>query len=296
MYPGDGDDAETLLKHADMAMYKAKQTGRNTFHFFTEKLNRSVVESLELEHQLRQAINDEQFELHYQPQVNINSGKIVGAEALVRWQAPQQGMISPARFIPIAEKSGLIDALGAWVLHAVCKQIRYWLDNDISIVPISLNISPRQFNNPGLIDNILAALRRFDLPASLLKIEITESCMAHDQEFFLRTIEQLTSRGLKIAIDDFGSGYSNMRCLRTMEVDTIKVDRSFITSIENRKHRAIYTAIVSMAHNLNFRVIAEGVETQAQYEFLSTSGCDEIQGYYFSMPLTAENFAGVMGS
>lgn len=295
MYPDDGTSADTLLKYADMAMYRAKQDGRNRFHFFTEALHESVLETLELEQKLRHAIQAEQFELHYQPQVCIRSGRIVGAEALVRWQMPQQGLVLPGRFIDLAEKTGLIDSLGEWVLNEACRQIRQWLDAGIRTVPVALNFSPRQFNNPNLINIITAALEKYGLPTSALKLEITENCMAQDQKFFLDTLAQLNALGLKIAIDDFGRGYSNMHCLRVMEAESIKMDRSFITTIENERDRAIYIAIVSMAHNLNFRVIAEGVETQAQYEFLTSIGCDQIQGYYFSMPVTADNFAQVMG-
>ncbi len=297
IYPDDGRDAETLLKNADMAMYQAKQAGRNNFQFFTEELNRIVVESLELEQQLRQALSAGQFELHYQPKVTISTGKVTGAEALVRWRAPHRGLVSPARFIPLAEETGLIEPLGAWVLDAACKQIKSWAERGLPVVPVSVNLSPRQFNQPGLIDNVKHMLQKYLLPAELLVIEITESCMVNDARKFLRTLEDMKALGLQIAIDDFGSGYSNLSHLKTMPVDYLKADSSFVNGIENNdKGRAIYRAIISMAHNLNLKVIAEGVETQMQYEFLRSIGCDAIQGYYFSMPLTPENFEHLLVS
>ena len=294
MYPEDGRDPETLLKYADMAMYKAKQAGRNTFQYFTEDLNRGVQESLELETQLRRAIDEEQFELYYQLQVAMDTGEPIGAEALLRWHAPHKGLVLPAHFIPMAEITGLIQPLGRWVLNEACRQLRIWQDNDMPVVPIAVNISVRQFNDPSLVDTIRSLLHEYALNPALLTLEITENYLAEDEEYFLKTLEQLKSLGLKIAIDDFGSGYSNMRCLRTMHVDYLKIDRSFITSIDNSKNRAIYLAMVAMAHNLGIRVIAEGVETQPQYDFLRSVGCDELQGFYFSMPMPVDGFVRLL--
>jgi diguanylate cyclase (GGDEF)-like protein/PAS domain S-box-containing protein len=297
IYPEDGKDAENLLKNADMAMYKAKQSGRNNFQFFTEELNRIVIESLELEHRLRQALIKDEFELYYQPKLSTTLNKVIGIEALVRWRTPDKGLISPLQFIPLAEETGLIEPLGAWVLDAACKQLKSWSEQGLTIMPVSVNISPRQFNQPDLLDNIKSILHKHALPAELLELEITENCMVHDERKFLQTLQEMKDLGLQLSIDDFGSGYCNMNYLKTMPVDYLKVDRTFITGIgieNDEKSRAIYRAIVAMAHNLDIQVISEGVETKEQYEFVNAINCDAIQGYFFSKPLTADDFARLL--
>jgi diguanylate cyclase (GGDEF)-like protein/PAS domain S-box-containing protein len=291
LHPGDGMDADTLLKHADIAMYQAKEAGRNNYQFFTEEFNRIVMENLELEHQLRYALATSAFEMHYQPIVAAATGRIVKAEALIRWGTSEQGYISPARFIPVAENTGLIEPLGAWVLDSVCRQLALWSASGLAPVPVAINISPRQFNQPDLIDNIKAALAHYALSPALLEIEITESCLARDKKKFLQTLADMRALGLRISIDDFGSGYSNMDCLKSMHFSALKIDRSFITAVEHeRNHRAIYRALISMAHNLNLVVVAEGVETRQQAEFLDSIGCDLIQGFHFSKPLPVTQF------
>ena len=291
VFPNDGSNPETLLKNADMAMYKAKRSGRNNFQFFTEELNKVVLESLEMEHNLRLALTEEQFELYYQPKVSITLDKIIGVEALIRWRMPEKGLISPIAFIPLAEKTGLIEQIGTWVLEDACKRLRSWMNKGLPITPVSVNISPRQFNQDNLIDTIKFALQKYSIPAGLLELEITENCMVHDEQKFLHTLKDMKDIGLQLSIDDFGSGYSNMNYLKTMPVDYLKVDRSFIYGIESDdKSRAIYRAIISIAENLNLKVISEGVETEEQYHFLRSINCDAIQGYFFSKPVPADEF------
>jgi diguanylate cyclase (GGDEF)-like protein/PAS domain S-box-containing protein len=290
LHPADGMGADTLLKHADIAMYQAKDCGRNNYQFFTEEFNRIVMANHELEHQLRHAITAKQFAVYYQPIYSPATGRMVKAEALLRWHT-KGGSISPSRFIPVAESSGLIEPLGAWVLDTVCQQLADWKARGLAQLPVAINISPRQFNQPDLIDNIKSTLRRYGVSPALLEIEITENCLARDKKQFLHTISEMKALGLVIAIDDFGSGYSNMECLKTMQFSTLKIDRSFIIGVDRENnHRAIYRAIISMAHNLNLKVVAEGVETKPQVDFLRSIGCDLIQGFYYSYPLTVEDF------
>ncbi len=294
LHPADGMDADTLLKHADIAMYQAKEGGRNNYQFFTEEFNRVVMENHELEHRLRHALGSESFEMYYQPIVEAATGVVVKAEALIRWNTPEHGFISPARFIPIAENIGLIEPLGVWVLETVCRQLAAWAAAGLPPLPVSINISPRQFNQPDLARNIDAALKRHGLKPELLEIEITENCLWRDKNRFLQTLADMKGFGLHVAIDDFGSGYSNMDCLKTMYFSSLKIDRSFIATVEQEtNHRAIYRALISMAHNLNLVVVAEGVETQQQVDFLCSIGCDLIQGYHFSVPLQAAAFAAL---
>jgi diguanylate cyclase (GGDEF)-like protein/PAS domain S-box-containing protein len=294
LHPDDGLDTDTLLKHADIAMYQAKEGGRNNYQFFTEEFNRVVLENHELEHQLRHALSTNSFEMYYQPIVEATTGRIVKAEALIRWQTRDGGFVSPARFIPIAENVGLIEPLGDWVLDAVCRQLAAWERAGLPPLPVSINISPRQFNQPDLARNIGAALQRYALDPALLEIEITENCLARDRKKFLQTLAEMKALGLHLAIDDFGSGYSNMDCLKTMHFSSLKIDRSFIVAVDQEhNHRALYRALISMAHNLNLAVVAEGVETQQQLDFLCGIGCDLVQGYHFSMPLGAADFAAL---
>jgi diguanylate cyclase (GGDEF)-like protein/PAS domain S-box-containing protein len=291
-HPTDGMDAATLLRHADIAMYQAKDAGRNQYQFFTEEFNKTVMENHELEHHLRRAIAKSELEIYYQPIVSAGGGAIIKAEALLRWKTPHRGYVSPARFIPIAEKSGLIEPLGAWVIDSVCKQLAEWTAAGFPPMPVSINISPRQFNQEDLLDTIKAALLRHNIDAGLLEIEITENCLARDKTGFLKTLAEMKALGLKVAIDDFGSGYSNMECLKSMLFSTLKIDRSFVINVAtDLNHRSIYRALISMAHNLNLVVVAEGVETLDQVNFLHSIDCDLIQGFYFCKPLPAEKFA-----
>jgi diguanylate cyclase (GGDEF)-like protein/PAS domain S-box-containing protein len=296
LYPADGTTAEELLKNADTAMYKAKQIGRNTYQFFTAEMNQKMAKRLQLEQQLRIAINEQQFELFYQPKINIKTEKITSLEALIRWNMPGQNYpMSPVEFIPLAESTGLINPLGQWVLNEACRQLREWIDAGFSVVPVAINISAIQFQQPNLVAQIKQSLQTYELDAQLLVVEITESCLALDEEIFLRKLYELQCIGVDISIDDFGTGYSNMHSLKTIPLDTIKIDRSFIVGIEHdHRDRAIYCAVVAMAQNLDLRVIAEGVETKAQVDFLRSINCDEIQGFYFYRPLPVDEIEEVI--
>jgi len=289
--PEDGNDVDTLLKHADAAMYQAKQAGRDNFQFFTSSINQRVLDRMDLEHRLRGALERSEFLLHYQPKLDLRSGMVVGTEALIRWQAPQQGLVSPVRFIPLAEETGLIEPIGAWVLETACAQAQAWREGGFRPLTVAVNVSPRQFRDarlPQIVENIL---KKTGVPPSMIELEITESCLAHDSEKFIATLKTLKGLGVLIAIDDFGVGYSSMAYLKSFPVDRLKVDRTFATNLAtSEKDRSIYKAIVSLGHNLGLRVVAEGVETSEQYYLLRDIGCDEVQGFFFSMPVPAEDF------
>ncbi len=291
IYPDDGKDPNTLLKHADSAMYKAKQSGRNNFQFYTRELNRILMERLEIEYKLRSAVENEEFLLHYQPKVELATGSIVGAEALVRWQPPGERMVSPASFIPVAEETGLIEPIGLWVLQTACRkaeELKRLLGRPI---PIAVNVSPRQFRQTGLVKLVESVLDDTGIEPSSLELEITESMLVHDTANFIRVLHDLKAIGVKLAIDDFGTGYSSMAYLKDFPVDRLKIDKTFVDDLETMPAKAaILRAIVGLGHALNMKVVAEGVETYNQQAYLSGIGCDEIQGYYFSKPLPAEAF------
>ena len=285
-YPQDGDSAAGLLKNADIAMYRAKEQGRNTFQFYAAEQNVHTVERLTLESGLRRALERGQLVLHYQPQVELASGRITGVEALVRWQHPELGLLPPASFIAIAEETGLIVPIGQWVLHAACATLRDWRDAGLASLRMSVNLSPRQFMHEGLIGDIEAVLRASGVPAERLELELTEGMVMQDPERAVGLLREMRAIGVSIAIDDFGTGHSSLAYLKRFPVDNLKIDRSFIADIPaDRGDSAITQAIIAMAHSLELKVIAEGVENDAQHEFLRAHGCDEYQGYYFSKPL-----------
>lgn len=290
VYPDDGDLFETLLKRSDMAMYHAKEAGRNTYRFFTEQINTDSLAHLRIAHSLRQAVKENQFTLHYQPQIDLRTGQLIGAEALIRWNHPTEGLVPPGDFIGIAEQTGLIVEIGDWVLHEACRQAKAWQKAGLPLV-VAVNISAVQFRRGDFEQSILSALGQSGLAPQYLEIELTESVLLHDMDNMMSLINRLKDLGLKLAIDDFGTGYSSLSYLKKFKVDRLKIDQSFVRDIaRDPEDRAIVSAIVQMARSLNLRSIAEGVETAAQLEFLSEQGCDEAQGYFYSRPIPPEAF------
>ena len=291
VYPDDGDRFETLLKRANKAMYHAKEAGRNTYRYFTEQLNSDSLEHLRIAHDLRQAVKLDQFMLHYQPQFDLASGRLIGAEALIRWNHPGEGLIQPGRFVGIAEQTGLIVQIGEWVLHQACRQAMAWQRAGLPPITIAVNMSAVQFLRGDVEQSVRAALAASGLDPQQLEIELTESVLLHDMDRMLALIASLKRLGLKLAIDDFGTGYSSLAYLKKFKVDRLKIDQSFVRDIDrDADDNAIVRAIVQMARALNLRTLAEGVETAEQRRFLSEQGCDEVQGYYYSRPLPPEQF------
>ncbi len=289
IHPDDGHDTETLIKNADAAMYHAKENGRNNYQYFTADLNSRAFERLSVENSLRRGLEQGEFLLHYQPQINLASGAIVGLEALVRWQHPDFGLVPPLRFIPVAEESGLIVPLGEWVLREACRQNRAWQQAGLPAIPVAVNLSAHQFHQKNLAQTISGALQESGLDARYLELELTESVVMRGSESTVETLARLKQMGLMLSIDDFGTGYSSLSYLKRFPIDKLKIDRSFVRDVTlDQDDAAIAGAIIAMAHSLRLKVIAEGVETQEQSDFLKEQGCDEIQGYLFSRPLPAE--------
>ncbi len=295
IYPVDGRNADVLLRNADAAMYKAKENGRNGYQFFTAELNRALVERLEVEHRLRGALARQQFLLHYQPRIDMVTGMIGGAEALLRWRVPQQGLVSPQRFISVAEDTGLIVPIGRWVLHSACQQARAWQEEGLPPVVISVNVSPRQFRDGNIVQIIAEALDASGLEARYLQIELTEGLAMHGAEKYVHMLGQIKKLGVQIAVDDFGTGYSSLSYLKRFPVDQLKVDRSFVTDLATDPDDAVIVqAIIALGHKLGLTVVAEGVETEEQLQFLRRCHCDEMQGYLFGMPMIASDFAALL--
>jgi len=295
VYPENGSDAETLLQHADAAMYHAKKNGRNGFQFFTSTMNAFARERLELENGLRRAINRGEFELHYQPKVDVESGRIDSAEALIRWRHPQRGLVSPGGFIPVAEETGLIVSIGEWVLREACSQARTWQNSGVGPIRVAVNLSAQQFRQKNLVEVVGSALQEAGLEPRFLELELTESAVMHDAENSIEILRRLSGLGVRISVDDFGTGYSSLSYLRRLPLDKLKIDHSFIKEVTTSRDDAqIVRAIVSLAHSLHLKVIAEGVETQEQLAFLRDLGCDQYQGYLRSPPVTADAFARLM--
>jgi diguanylate cyclase len=291
MYPDDGASMQALLAHADAAMYSAKQHGRGNFRRYAPGMDAGTQERVQLESELHNAVTQNQFELYYQPKVDTRSGEVRSAEALIRWAHPTRGIVSPAEFIPLAEECGLIGAIGGWVIREACRQTRAWQLGGVPTLRVSVNLSASQFRDSGLVESIRRALDDAGLEARYLEVELTESAVMSDPEKSIAILEQLSAMGVLVSVDDFGTGYSSMSYLRRFPIDKLKIDRVFIDEIVSRPEDAsIVRAIVSLAHSLRLKVVAEGVETPAQLEFLKTAGCDEYQGYHFSRPLPAESF------
>ena len=291
LFPSDGNDPATLLKNADAAMYRSKEDGRNVFRYYSAELTRSARERLRLEAGLRLAVREQQFVLHYQPQIDVSSGTLVGAEALIRWQHPESGLISPLRFIPLAEETGLILPLGEWVLTSACEQLKAWLDAGLPPFTLAVNLSPRQFRQPNLARQVHAILDAVGLDPTRLELEITEGAIMEQGESAVATLHALKDLGIRLAIDDFGTGYSSLAYLRRFPIDTLKIDQSFMRDIPRDIHAMeIAATIIAMARNLHMHVLAEGVESDAQLAFLQGQGCDIYQGYLFSPPVTPPQF------
>lgn len=294
-FPEHGTDSETLIKNADAAMYCAKEQGSNTICFFTDEMNARVMERLTLEHSLRLAIERDELFLLYQPQNDIASGKIIGLEALLRWQSPDLGLVMPDRFIRIAENSGLMTAIGEWVLRTSCSQVKKWQNEGLPVVPVAVNVSAVQFRQEGFRELIKQVLNETGLDPGYLQLELTESVLLSNADVMFEVLLDLKDMGLKLVIDDFGTGYSSLNYLRQFPVTKLKIDRSFIRDVAvNTDDAAITTAIINMSKGLNLKVLAEGVENIAQLSFLRSQGCDEFQGYYFSRPLQVEDAANIL--
>jgi diguanylate cyclase (GGDEF)-like protein len=288
MYPRDGGDPNTLMMNADAAMYRAKEMGKNVFQFYTREMNASVEQKLILLEGLRAALDEGQFHLLYQPKVDLRTGLIIGVESLIRWQHPEQGIISPLRFISLAEESGLIVAIGEWVLLTACRQNKLWQDAGLAPITISVNVSPRQFEEKRLVERVALALEQSGLAASSLELEVTESLIMRDLAQSVEKMRELEAMGISLSIDDFGTGYSSLSALKSFPIKRLKIDKSFVSELaDNPDDQAIAMAVISLGHKLNLRVIAEGVETEQQCNFLRDNECDEMQGYLFSAPVPA---------
>lgn len=283
---------EALLKNADTAMYKAKDHGKNNYQFFTPEMNVATIERLLLENDLRKALENDEFILHYQPRIHCADGSVSGMEALIRWRHPTLGLVSPATFIPMAEETGLIGPIGEWVLQAACMQTKKWLDAGMPPLRVAVNLSARQFKDGALIATIENVLRETGLSSSCLEVELTEGLAMEDVKKTVITLNALSEMGVSIAIDDFGTGYSSLAYLQRFPIDFLKIDQSFVRDIgTSADSAAIIRTIIAMAHNLQLKVVGEGVETEQQFDFLAGYECEEVQGYYFSRPLPAEEFS-----
>ena len=295
VYPQDGSSADMLLRNADSAMYKAKENGRNAFQFYTAELNRAMVERLSIEHRLRGALARKQFQLHYQPRINMRTGRIVGAEALLRWNVAEGDLYPPSRFISVAEDTGLIVPIGKWALQTACDQARSWQIQGLAPLVVSVNVSPRQFREGDIVETVSHALEHSGLPARYLQLELTESMVMHDPETAVSMLRDLKAIGVSMAVDDFGTGYSSLSYLKRFPVDHLKIDRSFVKDIaSDPDDAAIVQAIIALGHKLGLKVVAEGVETLEQQEFLRRNRCNEMQGFLFCKPLPAAEFAAVL--
>ncbi|WP_460840772.1 EAL domain-containing protein [Noviherbaspirillum agri] len=292
LYPSDGTDFDTLLKHADAALYHAKDNGRDTYHFFAATMNVDALARMQLHSNLRKAVKNQEFLLHYQPQIDITTGGIVGAEALVRWQRPDEGLVAPGRFIPLAEENGLIAQIGEWVLNEACRQAKTWIDSGMSPLVVAVNLSTQQFRRGDIVETVARALDRSGLPPAHLDLELTESVLLQETGAVMDTLHKLKKLGVHLSIDDFGTGYSSLSYLKRLAVDKLKIDQSFVRDLaDDADDAAIVKAVIQLGQALQLRVIAEGVETPEQLAFLRGYGCHEAQGYLITRPLPAAEFA-----
>ena len=297
VYPDDGPDAETLVKNADTAMYQAKENGRQSYQFFKPVMNVRAVERQSIEEHLRRALERQEFALHYQPKIDLKTGEISGAEALIRWTHPVRGLLSPAQFIPVAEDCGLILPIGQWVLREACEQARAWADAGLPLVTMAVNISSMEFREDNFLESVFTTLSETGLDPKSLELELTESVLMKRAESAASVLKTLRARGVQVALDDFGTGYSSLSYLRRFPINALKIDQSFVRQITSTPDdTSIVTAVISMGRSLKLRVVAEGVETQQELAFLQALQCDEVQGYYFSRPVPPHQFAKLLKS
>jgi len=297
VFPNDAEDGENLIRHADTAMYRAKELGRNNCQFYTATMNARAREKMQMEADLRRALAHDEFVLHYQPKVSCQTGKVFGVEALLRWQHPVRGLVPPAEFVPMLEESGLIVAVGQWVLHEACRRVAQWHRDRLAQLTVSVNVSGAQISSAGLYDQVKAVLDGTGLEPQYLDLELTESLLMRDAELAIQTLDRLKSIGVRVSVDDFGTGYSSLSYLKRIPLDWVKVDRSFVQDITADPNDASITrAVITMAHNLQLKVIAEGVETEGQLGLLIANKCDAIQGFYFSKPLPADELVELLKS
>ncbi|MGE5707814.1 MAG: putative bifunctional diguanylate cyclase/phosphodiesterase, partial [Bacteroidota bacterium] len=290
LYHQDGTDAEAMIKNPEMAMYWAKAQGKNNFQRFTSSMGAAAAAKRTLEYQLRKALEREEFLVYYQPQVDLQSGRLIGAEALVRWNHPERGVLAPAHFVDVAEEAGFVVPMGEWVLKHAAQQNKRWQEAGLSPIRVAVNLSARQFKK-GLVELVRDTLEETGLDPRFLELEITESIAMQNHEETILLLGKLHDLGVKLSIDDFGTGYSSLSYLKRFPIDALKIDRAFVKDlIRNADDRAIAEAILAMARSLKLKVIAEGVEEEEQVVFLQEKGCDEVQGYYFSRPIPAEEF------
>lgn len=291
MYPIDDINENDLLRNADAAMYKAKENGRNCYRFYTSDMNEHLIEKMRLEVKLRRAIEKHEFQLYYQPKFNINNNELIGAEALIRWITPEEGMVSPALFIPLAEETGLIHSITDWVVLEASKQNSSWQQQGYKPIRMAINLSPKQFNQQNIAETIFKQIIYSDLAPKYIELEITEGALMEDTDRSSEILNELKKRGIQISIDDFGTGYSSLSYLKKFPLDTLKIDQSFVRDVmDDPDDAAIVSAIIAMARSLRLNVIAEGVETREQLNFLAAHGCNEAQGYFLGKPVAAEEF------
>jgi len=297
VYPDDGTDAETLVKNADVAMLKAKDNGRNNYQFFKVDMNERALERQSLESGLRHALGGREFELYYQPKIDLETVAITGAEALIRWRQPRRGMVLPEKFIPIAEQCGYIVPIGQWVLHEACRQTQGWLDANLAPIPMAINVSAIELRSKDFVQGVRDALRETGLNPQYLEFELTETALTQDPTSTIAVLHALKDMGVKLTLDDFGTGYSSLSYLKRFPIDALKIDKSFVRGLcTNADDANIVSAVINMGKSFNLKVIAEGVETREQFLRLQAQQCAEGQGYYFQAPIAASAFAKLLGS
>jgi EAL domain-containing protein (putative c-di-GMP-specific phosphodiesterase class I) len=295
MFPEDGQDIDTLLMNADTAMYRAKAAGRGGFQLYDRSMNERALERLRTETRLRRALERDEFVLHYQPRVDVVTGKVVGAEALIRWQHPERGMLPPAEFIPLVEDAGLVIPIGEWAIRTVCRQSALWIADGLESIPVAVNLASTHLRERGLPALVAAALKEHGVSAGCLEIEVTESILLTDPELSVRIAQELAEMGVQISIGDFGTGYSSLAYLKKLPIAALKIDRSFVRDLgTDADDEAIVTAIIALAHSLKLKVVAEGVETEAQLAFLQSLSCDEYQGFLPSRAVDPAEFKLLM--